>query len=131
MISDIIGDMLTRIRNGLKAGKKLVVCPSSVARQDVLNVLVEEGFILGFEKKTIRPGIESLDIALKYFEGKPAIQEMKRVSKPGCRVYTKAADLPRVYNGLGISIISTSKGVMTDAKARELGLGGEVLCSVF
>lgn len=131
MISDIIGDMLTRIRNGLKAGKKVVVCPASEARQGVLNVLIEEGFILGFEKKPVRPGIENLDITLKYFEGKPAIQEVKRVSKPGCRVYAKADELPRVYNGLGISIISTSKGVMTDAKARELGLGGEVLCSVF
>ncbi|MBN1783921.1 MAG: 30S ribosomal protein S8 [Alphaproteobacteria bacterium] len=131
MISDVVGDMLTRIRNGLKANKKTVLCPFSMLRQNVLSVLKEEGFIEGFEKQTVRTGIDNLEIQLKYFEGKPAIHELKRISTPGCRVYSKAGELPRIYNGLGIAVVSTSKGLMTDAKARQDGLGGEVLCSVF
>lgn len=131
MISDVLGDMLTRIRNGLKANKKTVLCPFSTLRQNVLSVLQEEGFIEGFEKQSVRQGIDNIEIELKYFEGKPAIHEIKRISRPGCRVYAKADELPKVYNGLGIAVISTSKGLMTDAKARQDGLGGEVLCSVF
>ncbi len=131
MVSDVIGDMLTRIRNGLKAGKATILCPSSSHREKVLSVFKEEGFIEGYEKKTVRKGIDNFEIALKYFQESPAIKEMKRISKPGCRVYAKANELPRVYNGLGVAIISTSKGIMTDANARKQGLGGEVLCSIF
>ena len=130
-ISDVIGDMITRIRNGLKAEKKTVLCPYSTMRENVLSVLKEEGFIEGYEKQEVRKGIDNLEIALKYFEGKPAINELKRISKPGCRVYSSKEELPRIFNGLGVAIISTSKGIMTDANARKQGLGGEVLCSLF
>ncbi len=131
MISDVLSDMLARIRNGLKAGKKTVVAPFSNHKKDVLEVLKNEGFIESYEKVSIRKGVDDLEIQLKYFQGESVIKEMKKISKLGCRIYAKADKLPRIYNGLGVAIISTSKGIMTDANARKNGLGGEVLCSIF
>mgnify|MGYP000312309285 FL=1 len=130
-MSDPLGDMLTRIRNGQMAKKSSVLAPASKLRSNVLEVLKREGFISGFEETENRPGVREINIELKYFEGAPAIQEIYRVSKPGRRVYSGIKDLPVVYNGLGISIISTPRGVMSDAEAREANLGGEVLCQVF
>lgn len=130
-MSDPLGDMLTRIRNGQMAKKSAVVAPASKLRANVLDVLKREGFIRGFEVSETRTGVRELKIELKYFEGTPAIQEISRVSKPGRRVYSKIKDLSSVYNGLGISIISTPRGVMSDAEAREANVGGEVLCQVF
>ncbi len=131
MISDVLSDMLTRIRNGLKAGKKTVEVPFSNHKKDILDVLKNEGFIESYEKVSVRKGIDNLEIQLKYFQGESVIKEMKKISKLGCRIYAKANELPRIYNGLGVAIISTSKGIMTDATARKNGLGGEVLCSIF
>ncbi len=130
-ISDTLGDMLTRIRNGQQAHKSEVKSPASKLRANVLEVLKREGFIRGYEKQNVREGIDEIRIELKYHEGKPVIKEIYRVSTPGRRVYSKASDLPKVYNGLGISILSTSKGVMSDSEARTAGVGGEVLCKVF
>jgi len=130
-MSDPLGDMLTRIRNGQMAKKSSIVAPASKLRSNVLDVLKREGFIRGFEVSENRTGVREINIELKYFEGAPAIQEISRVSKPGRRVYAKIKDLPVVYNGLGISIISTPRGVMSDAEAREANVGGEVLCQVF
>ncbi len=130
-MSDPLGDMLTRIRNGQMAKKSSVLAPSSKLRANVLGVLKREGFIRGFEEYENRPGVREIKIELKYFEGQPAIQEISRVSTPGRRVYSKIKDLMNVYNGLGISIISTPRGVMSDAEAREANVGGEVLCQVF
>lgn len=130
-MSDPLGDMLTRIRNGQMAKKSSVVAPSSKLRANVLDVLKREGFIRSFEEYEDRPGIRELKIELKYHEGGPAIQEISRVSRPGRRVYSKIKDLSKVYNGLGISIISTPRGVMSDAEARVANVGGEVLCQVF
>ena len=130
-MSDPLGDMLTRIRNGQMASKSSVVAPASKLRANVLDVLKREGFIRNFEESESRPGLRELKIELKYHEGQPAIQEISRVSKPGRRVYSKIKDLNKVYNGLGISIISTPQGVMSDAEAREANVGGEVLCQVF
>jgi len=130
-MSDPLGDMLTRIRNGQMAKKSSVVAPSSKLRANVLDVLKREGFIRTFEEYENRPGIRELKIELKYHEGTPAIQEISRVSKPGRRVYSKIKDLTKFYNGLGISIISTPRGVMSDAEARQANVGGEVLCQVF
>jgi len=130
-MSDPLGDMLTRIRNGQMAKKSSVLAPASKLRSNVLEVLKREGFIRGFEETENRPGVREINIELKYFEGAPAIQEISRVSKPGRRVYSGIKDLPVVYNGLGISIISTPRGVMSDAEAREANVGGEVLCQVF
>ncbi|MEE8371258.1 MAG: 30S ribosomal protein S8 [Sphingomonadales bacterium] len=130
-MSDPLGDMLTRIRNGLKARKDLVIAPASNARQRVLEVLKREGFIRDFERGDVESGMSELRIYLKYYEGDPVIQSISRVSKPGRRVYSSVRDLPRVQNGLGISIVSTPKGVLSDAEAREQNVGGEVLCTVF
>ena len=130
-MSDPLGDMLTRIRNGQMAKKSSVVAPASKLRANVLDVLKREGFIRGFEQVEKSAGISEIKIELKYFEGLPAIQEISRVSKPGRRVYSKIKNLSNVYNGLGISIISTPRGVMSDAEAREANVGGEVLCQVF
>jgi small subunit ribosomal protein S8 len=113
------------------AKKSSIVAPASKLRSNVLEVLKREGFIRSFEEVENRPGVREIKIELKYFEGAPAIQEIARVSKPGRRVYAKIKDLPVVYNGLGISIISTPRGVMSDAEAREANVGGEVLCQVF
>jgi len=130
-LSDPLGDMLTRIRNGQKARMSVVNSPASKLRTNVLEVLKREGYIRGFSVSEDRPGVHSLRIELKYHEGEPVIKEVHRVSKPGRRIYSKIADLPRVYNGLGISILSTPRGVMSDNEARVANVGGEVLCKVF
>ncbi|MFC4168127.1 30S ribosomal protein S8 [Teichococcus aestuarii] len=130
-LSDPLGDMLTRIRNGHRARKARVTSPASRLRADVLEVLKREGFIRAYRAEEVRPGINVLDIELKYSEGEPAIKEIMRVSKPGRRVYSKIKELPKFYNGLGISILSTPRGVMSDNEARAANVGGEVLCRVF
>ncbi|MBT5240244.1 MAG: 30S ribosomal protein S8 [Rhodospirillaceae bacterium] len=130
-LSDPIGDTLTRIRNGQRARKNAVTAPASKLRENVLDVLQREGYIRGFERYNVRPGIDELRIELKYNEGEPVISKITRVSTPGRRIYSKIKDLPRVYNGLGISILSTPRGVMSDHEARDANVGGEVLCQVF
>ena len=130
-MSDTLGDMLTRIRNGIHANKTIVEATSSKFRANVLEVLKREGCIRGFSSIEPKPGIKQLKIELKYQEGVPVISEIKRVSKPGCRVYSSINELPKVYNGLGISILSTPRGVMSDNEARVANVGGEVLCQVF
>ncbi|WP_376088193.1 30S ribosomal protein S8 [Roseomonas sp. CCTCC AB2023176] len=130
-LTDPLGDMLTRIRNGQRARQSRVVSPASRLRSDVLEVLKREGYIRGFRAEEVRPGVRMLDIELKYSEGEPAIKEITRVSKPGRRVYSKIKELPKFYNGLGVSILSTPRGVMSDAEARVANVGGEVLCRVF
>jgi small subunit ribosomal protein S8 len=128
-LSDPLGDMLTRIRNGQAAHKTAVSTPASKLRVSVLEVLRREGYIRGFRREDIGHG--ELSIELKYHNGEPVIRELRRVSKPGRRIYSPVKDLPRVYNGLGIAILSTPQGVMSDAEAREAHVGGEVLCTVF
>ncbi len=129
-ISDPIGDMLARIRNAQERGKNKVAVPPSRLRERVLEVLHREGYIRGFT--TIdKDGKSEIEVELKYFDGAPVIKEIHRVSKPGRRVYASVTTLPSVYNGLGISILSTPKGVMSDADARAQNVGGEVLCTVF
>jgi small subunit ribosomal protein S8 len=123
--------MLTRIRNGQSARKAVIVSPASRLRTNVLEVLQREGYIRGYSQEDIRAGVSEIKIELKYSEGEPVIKEIKRVSKPGRRVYSKIKDLPRVYNGLGIAILSTPRGVMSDNEARAANVGGEVLCQVF
>ena len=130
-MSDPVADLLTRIRNGQRAGKDSVATPGSRMRENVLGVLEREGYIRGFEKSNIRDGIDEIRIELKYYDGRPVIREINRVSRPGCRIYSKIRDLPKVYDGLGISILSTPRGVLSDAEAREANVGGEILCSVF
>ena len=130
-MSDPLGDMLTRIRNGQRAHKSAIESPASRLRSNVLEVLEREGFIRGYSQSEMRPGIAELRIELKYHEGTPVISEIHRVSKPGRRVYSKIKDLPQVYNGLGISILSTPRGVLSDSEARAANVGGEVLCTVF
>jgi small subunit ribosomal protein S8 len=123
--------MLTRIRNGQRAHKSAIESPSSRFRSNVLEVLQREGFIRGYSETELKTGISELRIELKYHEGEPVIREIHRVSKPGRRVYSKIKDLPSVYNGLGISILSTPQGVLSDSEARAANVGGEVLCTVF
>jgi small subunit ribosomal protein S8 len=130
-VSDPLGDMLTRIRNAQRARHTICTAPASQLRANVLDVLKREGFIRGFEAQELRPGVAQLRIELKYNEGEPVIKEITRVSKPGRRVYSKIKELQRVYAGLGISILSTPRGVMSDAEARAANVGGEVLCRVF
>ena len=130
-VSDPLGDMLTRIRNAQRARHSSCMAPASKLRANVLDVLKREGFIRGFAAEELRPGVAQLRIELKYNEGEPVIKEITRVSKPGRRVYSKIKELPRVYAGLGISILSTPRGVMSDAEARAANVGGEVLCRVF
>jgi small subunit ribosomal protein S8 len=130
-LSDPLGDMLTRIRNGQHARMSTVESPASKLRSNVLEVLKREGYIRGYSQEEIRPGVANLRIELKYHEGEPVIKQIARVSKPGRRVYSKIADLPRYYNGLGIQILSTPRGVMSDNEARAQNVGGEVLCRVF
>ncbi len=130
-MNDPIGDMLTRIRNGQMRGKSVVATPASKLRGWVLDVLADEGYIRGYEASKDAAGHPAFDISLKYYEGTPVIREVKRVSKPGRRVYMGAQDIPAVRQGLGVSIVSTPKGVMSDAKARAANVGGEVLCTVF
>jgi small subunit ribosomal protein S8 len=130
-MSDPLGDMLTRIRNGQRARSSTVVSPASKVRASVLDVLQREGYIRGFSKVDVRPGVAEFSIELKYLDGEPVIKEINRVSKPGRRIYSKISDLPKVYNGLGIAILSTPRGVMSDGEARAANVGGEVLCRVF
>ncbi|MEM9627636.1 MAG: 30S ribosomal protein S8 [Pseudomonadota bacterium] len=128
-LSDPLGDMLTRIRNGQSAQKSAIGSPASRLRKNVLEVLKREGYIRGFSQSD--EGHKELSIELKYHNGEPVIKELRRVSKPGRRVYSGVKDLPRIYNGLGIAILSTPRGVMSDAEAREAHVGGEILCTVF
>ncbi len=130
-MSDPLGDMLTRIRNAQRSRHSNCVAPASSLRADVLDVLKREGFIRGFTTEEVRTGVALLRIELKYNEGEPVIKEINRVSRPGRRVYSKIKELPRVYGGLGISILSTPRGVLSDAEARAANVGGEVLCRVF
>ena len=130
-VNDPLGDMLTRIRNAQMRGKSVVASPASALRARVLEVLLSEGYIRGYEKSATANGQGEFTISLKYYEGTPVIREVKRVSKPGRRVYMGVKDIPSVRNGLGVSIISTPKGVMSDANARAANVGGEVLCTVF
>ncbi len=132
-MTDPLGDMLTRIRNGQRAKKDSVVSPSSKLRAHVLDVLQREGYIRGYSDENIgsRSQHKGLRIELKYFEGEPAIQHVARVSKPGRRVYSGSQDIPVVRNGLGINIVSTPRGVLSDAEARENNVGGEILAEVF
>ncbi|MFN0192434.1 MAG: 30S ribosomal protein S8 [Aestuariivirga sp.] len=128
---DPIGDMLARIRNAQERGKSTVVSPASRLRERVLEVLQHEGFIRGYATVQKDGGKAEIEIELKYFDGAPVIREINRVSKPGRRVYASVSTLPTVYNGLGISILSTPKGVMSDAEAKAQNVGGEVICTVF
>jgi small subunit ribosomal protein S8 len=130
-LSDPLGDMLTRIRNGQTANMSSIQSPSSKLRRNVLEVLKREGYIRDYDEEAEINGSSSLRIELKYHDGEPVIREIKRVSKPGRRVYSKIDDLARIYNGLGISILSTPRGVMSDHEARAANVGGEVLCRVF
>lgn len=130
-MSDPLGDMLSRIRNGQRAGLPEVETPASSLRANVLEVLKKEGYIRTFSEVTGDRGYPGFKIELKYHEGQPVIREIARVSKPGRRVYSKIKDLPRYYGGLGIAILSTPRGVMSDLEARALNVGGEVLCRVF
>lgn len=130
-LTDPLGDMLTRIRNAQMRRRSSVVSPHSKLRMRVLDVLKEEGYIRGYEETVDDKGFRQLRIELKYHEDQPVIHDIKRVSKPGRRVYSGVNDLPLVRNGLGISILSTPKGVMSDAIARQENVGGEILCRVF
>ncbi|MBR0645257.1 30S ribosomal protein S8 [Plastoroseomonas hellenica] len=130
-MTDPLGDLLTRIRNAQRARQSRCVAPASKLRENVLDVLKREGFIRAWKTEDVRPGIRVIAIELKYSEGEPAIKEITRVSKPGRRVYSKIKELPKFYNGLGISILSTPRGVMSDLEARAANVGGEVLCRVF
>ena len=130
-INDPVGDMLTRIRNAQNRKLATVVTPASNLRANVLEVLQKEGYIRGFERHEVSPGLAEIKIELKYHEGEPVIRTIKRVSKPGRRVYSKIKDLPRPFNGLGLAVLSTPRGVMSDNEAREANVGGEVLCQVF
>lgn len=130
-MTDPLGDMLTRIRNAQMARKSETTCPASKVRGWVLDVLTREGYIRGYERREDEGGKPTFVIQLKYVDGLPAIREISRVSTPGRRVYSSIKDLPKVYNGLGISILSTPRGVMSDAEARTANVGGEVLCNVF
>lgn len=130
-VSDPLGDMLTRIRNAQMRGKSTVVTPASKLRGWVLDVLKEEGYIRSYENSLDERQMPQFTISLKYFEGQPVIRELSRVSKPGRRVYSNVKEMPRVRNGLGVSIVSTPRGVMSDASARDANVGGEVLCTVF
>lgn len=130
-ISDPLGDMLARIKNGQHALKPVISCPASKLRASVLEVLTREGYIRGYKQSENGKGLPELQIELKYDQGQPMIREISRVSKPGRRIYRKVAELPRFYNGLGISIVSTPQGVLSDQEARAKNVGGEILCQVF
>ena len=130
-MTDPLGDMLTRIRNAQMRRKSKVSTPGSRLRGNVLDVLKDEGYIRGYSTTELGNGRTEFDIELKYFEGQPVIRTIERVSKPGRRVYAAVDAMPRVANGLGITIVSTPKGVMADHAAREANVGGEVLCKVF
>jgi len=129
-LTDPLGDMLTRIRNGQRARKDSVLTPASKLRVRVLDVLQREGYIRGYSEEQMGPAA-GIRIELKYFEGQPAIKSIARVSKPGRRVYSGSKELPKIRNGLGITIVSTPRGVLSDAEARDQNVGGEVLAEVF
>ncbi|MGB9093453.1 MAG: 30S ribosomal protein S8 [Gallionella sp.] len=129
-MSDPISDMLTRIRNAQMAEKTTVAMPASKLKVAIVEVLKSEGYVDGFNVISGEGGKHTLEIALKYYSGRPVIENIQRVSRPGLRVYKGSDDIPTVMNGLGIAIVSTSKGLMTDRKARANGIGGEVLCVV-
>jgi small subunit ribosomal protein S8 len=129
-MTDPIADLLTRIRNGQKAGKAQVRMPSSGVKKSILKVLQDEGYIDGFKAEAVGPGKEELVVELRYHDGRPVIDSLKRVSKPGCRVYRGKDELPTVFGGLGVAIVSTSEGLMSDREARAKGRGGEVICVV-
>lgn len=128
-MTDPIADMLTRIRNAQSANKTTVAIPASNVKSAIADLLKEEGYIAGYEQST-EDNKPVLSISLKYFEGKPVIEELKRVSRPGLRIYKKADDIPQVRAGLGVAVVSTSKGIMSDRAARKAGVGGEVICYV-
>jgi len=130
VLTDPLGDMLTRIRNAQMRSKSKVSTPASGLRQRVLDVLQSEGYIRGYSSVEFS-GYSEFEIELKYYDGEPVIREIRRVSRPGRRVYASVRNLPRVSDGLGVAILSTPKGVMSDAEAREQNVGGEVLCQVF
>ena len=130
-MNDLLSDMIARLRNGQQARLSVITCPASKLLANVLQVLQNEGYIRAFNAKEVRKGVQELEIELKYHEGEPVIRKISRVSKPGRRVYAEIGTLPKVSNGLGISVLSTSKGVMSDNDARQAGVGGEVLCTVF
>ncbi len=130
-VTDPIADMLARIRNAHMRNKATVRMPASRMRERILQVLADEGYIRGFQRIELEGGKADIEVELKYYDGQPVIREIRRVSRPGRRVYTSVEDMPLVYNGLGIAILSTSRGVMSDAKARELNVGGEIICTVF
>ncbi|APR54039.1 30S ribosomal protein S8 [Sphingomonas koreensis] len=129
-LTDPLGDMLTRIRNGQRARKDSVLTPASKLRARVLDVLQREGYIRGYSEEQMGPAA-GIRIELKYFEGQPAIKSIARISKPGRRVYSGSKELPKIRNGLGITIVSTPRGVLSDAEARDQNVGGEVLAEVF
>ena len=126
-----VSDIATRIRNGYLAYKNTISSPSSKLRQSVLDALKDEGFIAGYAKTKLDNGLEELEISLKYFNQKPVIEKIEVISKPGRRVYKSCSDIPVVNNGLGVVLVSTSKGVLTDHQAREQNLGGEILLKIF
>ena len=130
-MTDPLGDMLTRIRNAQMRHKSKVNTPASKLRANVLDVLKSEGYIRGYAAVELEMGKNEFEIELKYYDGEPVIREIHRVSKPGRRVYTSVGNIPRVANGLGVTILSTPKGVMADHSARDANVGGEVLCRVF
>jgi small subunit ribosomal protein S8 len=131
VMSDPVADMLTRIRNGQMAKLSRVSCQASKHKENILEVLLREGYIRAYKRVEVRPGIYDLEIDLKYYEGQPVIGMVKKLSKPGRRTYSHVDTLPKIHNGLGVAIISTSKGLMTDAEARTANLGGEVICQLF
>lgn len=130
-MSDPLADMLTRIRNGQRAKKQTVVAKASSLHGAVLNVLQREGYIRGYKQTEVRKGVHEISVELKYHEGEPAIRKITRLSRPGRRIYAKIGDLPRVLSGLGISILSTPRGVMSDSEARTANVGGELICEVY
>ena len=129
-MSDPIADMLTRIRNGLQANKESIDMPASRNKVAIAEVLKDEGYISGYSLGG-EGAARRLEIELKYFQGEPVIEEIHRVSSPSCRVYARRDDLPSVRDGLGVALVSTSKGILTDKSAREQGVGGEIICTVF
>jgi small subunit ribosomal protein S8 len=129
-MNDPLGDLLSRIRNAQMRNKSKVTSPNSRLRESVLGVLKNEGYIRGYTVVE-REGRSEIEIELKYFDGEPVIREIERVSKPGRRVYTSVRNMPRINNGLGVTIVSTPKGVMADHDARDANVGGEILCTVF
>lgn len=130
-MTDPVADLLTRIRNAQRRSLSAVRVRSSRLGERILSVLLDEGYIRTFKSLDIRPGVQEIEVELKYHDGESAIREIKRISKPGRRVYAEVSELPKPYNGLGVAVLSTSKGVVSDNTARQLNVGGEVLCELF